>query len=253
MHFISFLQEFGLFVPSTFQLYSSGDCRHTFVARGHRAVDDYILVSSGVDIKPRSARVLVDFDNGRESDDHLPVVCTMSLMAPSSVGINKRRKAQYDRSAVSDPDRAPDFLLNLNAYQPVPFDLEPSSHACVLNDYVSKTLRNIYPIRNTSKRKPYIDEETFQLILEKGRLMKKSRTLRNSLKWACVRFCFIVWHSSESYSLSTFRWQCASGPIDLKLVRERCHVQRTIRNLSTEIKIVLHPSMLPFSMTMLSS
>ena len=92
------------------------------------------------------------------------------------------------------------------------------------------------PFNTLPKRKPYSDDDTFRLILEKGVFMRRSRALGRSLKWSFAQFCFDVWSSLQACPSAAPRWKCVSGPIDLKIVWERCGLKRQIRDLSMEIK-----------------
>ena len=204
------LSKCRLFIPSTFPAYSGGECKATFVARGCATVNDYIAVSEFSHVERGCAVVFGDFDSARSSDDHLPVAITVTMPAPQKHGVSKRRVVEYDRHKVVDPICMQRFSALLQLCPAVPFHIDATSHVHVVNEYIRDSAACAFTKSGASKRKEYVSDATFALILQRGRLRARFRSMGRQILYCTVRLCFLAWKPSAAVPppvLSTARYE----------------------------------------------
>lgn len=193
------------------------------------------MLSKSVDVAENSAQVCDDFDNGRETDDHLPVICTICFAPLSSVGVTKVCKCCYDRACANDADEAHYFQNMIQQMQPVPFGMDPSSHAFLINGHLRSSLEEAFSRPKSLKKQPYVDKDTFYIIIKKVALMKTYRNIGRHIKWACAVVCLRYGHKDTVGYIKVRRWTCIVGPISMQVVKERTSLQKDVRSLSREI------------------
>eukprot|EP00973_Karenia_brevis_P043321 6005076-Karenia_brevis.AAC.1 len=166
------LRTVGMHVPSTFAQYSSEAMQPTFVARGARRTDDYVVVTSDVCVHDHSTRVCTQFDPGTKAHDHLPVCSTVWLPKSFKYGAVKRRVVGYDRRGFKDPAKSSLFANLLQQFSPVPFWVDPHSHAYLLDTYVCNALASAFPKPRIKPKKAYVSQECAEHIYQKARIFK---------------------------------------------------------------------------------
>ena len=82
------MNSMGMSAPSTFSCYRSSDVVvPAFTARGGSSWIDQLMVSSSVDVEPRSYSVWEDFDMFAKDEDHWPVCIGVTLSNGVSGGV----------------------------------------------------------------------------------------------------------------------------------------------------------------------
>lgn len=176
-HFVhEAVQKTGLYLPATFeQCSASSTSQPTFSARGAATQNDYIAVSHGVLVKPGSSTVWDDLNTGGLADDHLPALTTVQAVRPNRQHLKKQRSLIFDIKKLDDPECCKEFESAVHQRVRCAFTVEPSTHLHVLTQCIQTAVKTAFPLVNTTPKKEHVTPETYQLIVQKGKLMKIQR------------------------------------------------------------------------------
>lgn len=202
---------------------------------------DYLLVGQAVNVADRSCEVWHWFQMSNTRPDHMPVSAVVSLSSPARPPISRRRTAKYDRKAVKAAcddtdgvyrDRVERLRLHLLSLPPVPFTIDPSTHIYI------QGLQAIFPLCRTSVKQGYIAEDTFILILVKGRLQHSLTALGMRLKSSPLRFVVRVLGFAVCRS-GQFRrpWWCKTRGFKPKFFcMQQFHTLKAVLDISIRVK-----------------
>ena len=169
----------------------------TFIARGSNTVNDYIVISSGISCVPGTYDVLESYDTANRADDHL-MVCAEVLLIPNfSRSFQRRRVVNYDRGGYLDPIKAAYFNQLILQFPPIPFNVDHSSNCFLLQEWVRNAAEKAFPKPLVCKRNGIRADDTFALILARGRLRKRfrlaGRGISNLISKTISHYTFRAW------------------------------------------------------------
>ena len=191
-----FLDQLTLWMPAAERsMWLDGQSELSFVARGCRSVNDYIIVSSSVACVPGSLHVWHEYDSSNKADDHLPVIGLFQLIPVKVQPLIHRGHISYDRQGHKDPAKAQHFESLISMIPPIPFSLEPSSHFHLIEESIKAAAVCAFPRQPACKKNQIMSDSTFQLVLQRGRLRKRMRRdgRRNAVAHALVNASIIFW------------------------------------------------------------
>ena len=156
-----------LYLPSTFfEFVHSSEPEENVTWKSH--VDgaqyriDYIGCNYATHCMPHSAQVLYSFPMLNTVDDHWPVQVDLTFTPGVSSPPWKRRSLPYDPDLFTDETRAAAFKQIIAQCPSIPFCVDPTSHAHILDTYILKALTTCFPKQRRKKVQPYITDATFE-------------------------------------------------------------------------------------------
>lgn len=203
--FVPFCLKSGLSLPSTFREFARHPDREaqcTFFPRDagmNPCRIDYIACSQDVQVQEHGANVWQDFESASSISkassiaDHLPV-CLDVVVSNTGQSQWRRRKVAYDRSLLSNPKIAQQVSAQLQNVPVIPYGVEPTSHAHLLEHCVNQAILKVLPPRvGPRKRQRYMTDTTFEQVKE-----CKSQRRARAKAWSRIRkapmLCtFLVW------------------------------------------------------------
>ena len=215
-HFVSFCDEFGLYLPVTFSANSAPHAElTTFVTSDgeHETQQDFIGVSSSVYCIPASCDVWRHIDIMHVRDDHFPVVVDVRF---ANGGLHKqtvRRRARLRPRCMLWTDAQKQHIrLCLQSLPPVPWYVEPDSHLFMLMQRMHTAIESLPTPQPTAKQK-YISSVTLDSIRMSYRALRCCHASRRKIRRAALWAVFGAWSSK----LWRCRWSDVRGFADKSL------------------------------------
>ena len=196
--FEQFADDLGLtFAGACPQHWQAASQRASFVARGANTLNDYIVFSQSLSCESGSLHVHSDFDTTSAADDHLPVSCRLGGSVCTSAP-RKGFKPGYDRKAAAAVDAGRTLEPLLQLCPQIPWSIEPTSHAAILNAFVRQALAIAFPPPSTHPRQRHVTPELFADIQARGKLKcarrSATRALRRAIDECTIFIAFAVWN-----------------------------------------------------------
>eukprot|EP00973_Karenia_brevis_P095198 12426218-Karenia_brevis.AAC.1 len=192
------LKTFQMWAPGTFHEYCNVSDRHglgTYMSkvRGCPYIIDYILCSNNIGVRDLSYHVWHSCVPPCKGLDHIPVCADLVCTSGSGSVPVFRRRLPYDRTKIQDPCCVQKFQALLLQSPNIPFDVDPTSHAYLLNKHVLSCACAAFPQAGPTKRKPYVSASTFECVVYAGKIRRTFLWANRRAKLASVFVVFKVW------------------------------------------------------------
>ena len=140
-------------------------CNRSYVTRcrGRPEIIDHIM-GRGFVCKHGTYRTVYDHVHLNEGDDHFPIECIVTWSSPASSNSIRRRRLPYDRSKIGTPEADACFCQCLALCPDVPYQVEPTSHAWIIQKCILNAAMIAYPRSGTKAHQSYITESTLSQI-----------------------------------------------------------------------------------------
>jgi len=113
----------------------------------------------------------------RVENDHRHLVCKIALQKSKGSAPQRRRAIKYDKDSFSDPIKSMHFEKLVSEMPAIDIDVDNSSHCYLVDEYIRESLETCLPLPKSIKKKEFISDSTFALILHGhglAKLMRKS-------------------------------------------------------------------------------
>ena len=170
---IEFLTEHGFAVPSTFEVYHTGQTTTWTHATGKRSRKDYIFVRKSMLPLVHSSQVDVAHDTTFAHEDHVPVTLICKGWNPMAAPTDAYA---WDDELLLDSNRCHEFQQALNTL-PIPhWDVSIEDHAALFEKQLLQLSQQFFVKRKTKARKIHLADDTRSLIALKRQALDYGRT-----------------------------------------------------------------------------
>ena len=172
----SFLTDYQLALPSTFQSTSSGTRSCTWYSdKGAGSRGDYILVPLGLLQGATKARVLEDFEMNNKKQDHFGV--GLRLVAPDTEGevYKSRRAFVADIAKLGDAVADADFCRMVEPLQYFPWRVHAQDQAIISQVVIMNALAAAFPKSPPRPRREFVSDTAWGIMVAR----KESRAVIN--------------------------------------------------------------------------
>ena len=188
----SLLLEAGLFATNTFTQEGKATW---FATSGHASRIDYVCapqdLSSALSRAGTCEEVLLE-TGGRV--DHLPVFADFSIQPLQGTRSVQRKKCICDvRKARYDNDAIQRFEAAIALAPAVPLTFEVDQHAELLARFIRQTAAESFPKEMARRKKDWISDDTWKLILAKKPILMEQRKARAWLDLCCLWKAWVAW------------------------------------------------------------
>jgi len=97
----------------------------------------------------------------------------------------RRRVINYDKDSFNDPVKAANFEKLVSEMPPIDIDVDNSSHCYLVDEHIRESLETCFPRPRNIKKKEFISDSTFALILHGHGLAKKCESMIDALTKPC--------------------------------------------------------------------
>ena len=171
--FGEFLQDVGLFIPSTFDHFHHGPHGTWTHSNGSQYRRDYILVSRAVFDLTTSTKVLHDFDTTFCHADHVPVQHAAKGLLQCRANVQK--PVRWDEAVSIDPARIRAFQ-NALATLPLPtWEVDVDQHKSWYEQQIFQLGTQFFAKQRQSKQRPTLAFTTLSKIAMKRHLLDCAR------------------------------------------------------------------------------
>lgn len=172
--FESFLQDVGLYVPSTFEHLQQGPHATWSHSSGAKYRIDYIVTNQAAFQLTQKAFTMHDYDGSFTHDDHIPAVVEAKgwteLGCPSDT-------ITWDEEALLDPVRCQAFQQALSTL-PIPlWKVHPNDHCMIYETQLLALARQFFEKKKITRRRPQLSRETLQQIAMKRHVLDCGRAM----------------------------------------------------------------------------
>lgn len=170
--FLAFLDDHNLYFPSTFEWAAQGGQQTTFV-KSHgmpSRIECVALPEEWV----KGAKTLVDasFDLLQARDDHHPVLAEVICEAKGGADRVRRRVPACDRSQLRPGPAMDAFTAALSEVPVIEWGVAAASHWRLFFTRIRELLARHFPWQEHRKRKPWISDEAWELVLQRAEVNK---------------------------------------------------------------------------------
>ena len=188
----SLLLEAGLFATNTFTQEGKATW---FATSGHASRIDYVCapqkLRSAVSGAGTCEEVLLQ-TGGRV--DHLPVFADFSIQPLQGMKCVQRKRSICDvRKARFDSDAIQRFEAAIALAPAVPFTFDVDQHAELLSRFVRQTAEKVFPKEIARRKKDWISDDTWKLILAKKPILMEQRKARAWQDLCCLWKAWVAW------------------------------------------------------------
>ena len=138
--------------------------------------------------------------------DHLPVALVAVVPPSFKTSVVKRRRLKYDRKALQDPVIAARVSQRLDSINPIPYNVDCSSHVHIVAQQCHSILCEECPKPRASKRNPDISDSSFKLILDKKQMQKEIRGIGRELREINLSIVFYAWNNNSNGGKAAENW-----------------------------------------------
>eukprot|EP00973_Karenia_brevis_P005335 728450-Karenia_brevis.AAC.1 len=85
------------------------------------------------------------------------------------------------------------FVQLLHGIPNIPYDIDPSSHAFIVDSYIKQAASIAFPCGPKAPKKPSLSSSTIDLISLKVQTSRESIKVAKQLRDAAMRACFYCW------------------------------------------------------------
>ena len=218
--------RFGLFIPSTFPAFHSGDSA-TFIGHWHMGSRvDYIGLpqewSAGVTL----SSTCPDFDLLTDGVDHVAVQVEMSLCVQPRVTIIPGRSGRYNRVQAQTPDGQA-LLMSLAQMLPEqPWECDVNDHWHEMRTDILNNCEKWFPKVKRQRRQHYMSDELWSIVEERKDFNNGLRQLRVAHARRALAGFFALWKkdlgvfrelqvqeilSDQVHALELMQYQCLTS------------------------------------------
>ena len=214
--FLEMLQEMRMAIPSTFECSVSDSSLEAQATYFHKEEGltpvriDYLAFTCEFHVIDASACVLQAFESGFDVTDHKPALVRVSFAGGGGEEIWKRRRCRFDRKALEEPKNMHECDRLFRLCPHVPFAVEPTTHAHIIQTFVCNVLESVCPLTAAvKKRKPYLSEHTYHLVRQSIGVRRGLLKAWTSIRYSGVFVAFGSWRKLAQGRLSgsgSFMW-----------------------------------------------
>ena len=191
--FSALLQDFDLFLPSTFSECHSGEhvtWRRSLKMEGARC--DYIAIPQGWAKLPISSFLASTVDAGTTTFDHTAVGLWVKLLCQKRKPV---RKPTFDRDAIRHVTQ--DQLYELSISFPlISWEENVHSHAMKLTRWLSEWLTKTFPAPVSSPKRSYISAECWEIRRQRLQAHRQLRRGRDCISRYYASTTLLAWRHS---------------------------------------------------------
>ena len=154
---------------------------------------DHIL-GKGIVCVDKSYSSWLDYVASHDGVDHFPVVCKMQWNSAHDSSFCKRRVLPYDRRKIGQPECDLVFNHCISLCPVIPFCIEPSTHAWLVNMCFLNAAMAAYPKDpGNKKHQKYISYDTFRQVQENARILRSITKTNTRMKFASCKVVVNAW------------------------------------------------------------
>ena len=189
------LQKFELCLPATTEVHQGDHATWTSVSGLTSHCIDYVAIPQAWKGRCTHSETLKEFDLANVHEDHHAVALQMQWSA-SNFYQKKRPTAQQLRRS---EDYVPDECVHLKILDSCKSSWhdDVEAHTQAMTAQLHTILDQHKTRRHDSAKKPYIDEEIWQLRQRKLSLKKKHKLIKKRLTFTAVAACFSAWKTGK--------------------------------------------------------
>ena len=217
----SLLLEAGLFATNTFTQEGKATW---FATSGHASRIDYVCapqdLRSAVSGAGTCEEVLLQ-TGGRV--DHLPVFADVSIQPLQGIMYVQSKKCICDvRMARFDSDAIQRFEAAIALAPAMPLTFDVDQHAGLLARFVRQTAAQVFPKETARRKKDWISDDTWKLILAKKPILMEQRKARAWQDLCCLWKAWVAW-TDPSAAVSRLTEASYSIAANLRVVAVQRH------------------------------